>query len=126
MSDNYSIVPLIGVVLAIMLGFAAFFVSFLLAPLAVLTLFYLFLYLRERSRSAGARPGGDDEADAGDSELAERIAREREAREREMEREREGIPVEQLLATVRGRDQAGEVSEDAAREAASEPPERRP
>ena len=125
MSDNYSIVPLIGVVLAIMLGFAAFFISFLLAPLAVLVLFYLFLYLRERSRGGGARAGGDEQADGGDSELAERIAREREAREREMEREREGIPVEQLLATARGRDQAGDVSESAASEAAGEPHERR-
>jgi hypothetical protein len=107
MSDNYSIVPLIGIVLVIMLGFAAFFISFLLAPLAVLAIFYLFLYMRERSRSRGEGPA------AGDVDLANRIAREREAREREMEREREGVPVEELLAAARGEQRAnGGSTED--------------
>jgi hypothetical protein len=96
MSDNYSILPLIGIVALIMLGFAAFFVSFLLAPVAVLAVFYLFLFLRERSRSRG---GGE----AVSPETAERIQREREARELEMEREREGVPVEELLASARRR-----------------------
>lgn len=93
--DNYSIFPLLAIVLVIMLGFAAFFISFLLAPLAVLGIFYLFLFMRERSRSRreGVTPDPDLEA---------RLAREREAREREMEREREGIPVEELLANARG------------------------
>jgi len=89
MSDNYSALPLIGIVLAIMLGFAAFFISFLLAPLAVLALFYLFMFARDRSKSR---------ADGGQPpELSERMAREAEARKLRVEREREGIPVEDLL-----------------------------
>ncbi|MEA2299226.1 MAG: hypothetical protein QOF77_2162 [Solirubrobacteraceae bacterium] len=50
----------VGVVILALLGFAAFFVGFLLAPLLLLLIFSLAFAARNRSSGPEARPAGDD------------------------------------------------------------------
>jgi hypothetical protein len=58
------VLSLVGVVLLTLIAFSAFFVGFLLAPLAVLLFFSLIFYTRNRSeaskgeQTAEAEPGG--------------------------------------------------------------------
>jgi hypothetical protein len=51
-----SVFSLIGVVLLTLIAFSAFFIGFLLAPLAILLFFSLIFYARNRS---GGRDGGE-------------------------------------------------------------------
>jgi hypothetical protein len=50
-SRRYNPFELVGVVLIVLLAFASFFISFLLAPLAVLGLFYFILAATDRAKS---------------------------------------------------------------------------
>jgi hypothetical protein len=52
-SRRYNPFELVGVVLIVLLAFASFFISFLLAPLAVLGLFYFILAATDRAKSDG-------------------------------------------------------------------------
>jgi hypothetical protein len=88
---KYSPLTLIGIVVIVMLGFAAFFISFLVAPLAILALFYFVLAASERSKGE-SKPKGDEEGDVPPpSARAQLLQRETEARERQLEREREQL-----------------------------------
>jgi hypothetical protein len=93
-SASGSALAILGVVLLIMAGFAVFFFSFLLAPLAVLVIFYVVYFAVERSRKTRGGTG------APSPEASERMLREAEARQREIERERVGIGVEEALGRV--------------------------
>jgi hypothetical protein len=68
---RYNPFELVGVVLIVLLAFASFFISFLLAPLAVLGLFYFILAATDRAKSedGGGNGNGHGEqptqADAG-------------------------------------------------------------
>jgi hypothetical protein len=48
---RYNPFELVGVVLIVLLAFASFFISFLLAPLAVLGLFYFILAATDRAKA---------------------------------------------------------------------------
>ncbi len=48
--DGYKPFQLIGVIVISLLGFAAFFLSFLLAPLAILAVFYFVFAASDRSK----------------------------------------------------------------------------
>lgn len=77
--ERYHPMALIGVALIALLGFAVFFLSFLVAPLAILMIFYVGFAASDRSKrpsgtASPATPGRD------------RLAREAEARRRVIER----------------------------------------
>lgn len=68
--DHYSAFQLIGVIVIALLGFAAFFLSFLLAPLAILAIFYVGFAAADRNRRDGNGKGngngnGDDHSGDG-------------------------------------------------------------
>jgi small-conductance mechanosensitive channel len=59
---RYQPLALITLTLVVLLGFAMFFLSFLVAPLAILTVFYLGFTAADRARRAGnGRPAADEE-----------------------------------------------------------------
>ena len=58
--DNYSAFQLIGVIVIALLGFAVFFLSFLLAPLAILAVFYVGFAAADRNRRDGNGKGNGD------------------------------------------------------------------
>jgi hypothetical protein len=69
--DRYQPMALIGVTMIALLGFAMFFLSFLVAPLAILMIFYVGFAASDRAKRNGS---------------AARLASEAEARQRIMER----------------------------------------
>jgi ABC-type multidrug transport system fused ATPase/permease subunit len=66
---------LVGIVLLTLLGFSAFFVGFLLAPLAVLGFFALLFYSRNRTRAARGS-NESTESEASEAEARSRLIRE--------------------------------------------------
>lgn len=54
--ERYNPLALISVVLIALLGFAVFFLSFLVAPLAILLIFYLGFAASDRSKRNGNAP----------------------------------------------------------------------
>lgn len=54
--EQYQPLALIGVVLVALLLFAAFFLAFLVAPLAILAIFYILFAASDRSKRAGGGP----------------------------------------------------------------------
>jgi small-conductance mechanosensitive channel len=69
--DRYQPMALIGVTMVALLGFAMFFLGFLVAPLAILMIFYVGFAASDRAKRNGS---------------AARLASEAEARQRIMER----------------------------------------
>ena len=57
--DGYKPFQLIGVIVIALLGFAVFFLSFLLAPLAILALFYVGFATSDRNKRDGNGNGKD-------------------------------------------------------------------
>jgi hypothetical protein len=57
--DGYKPLQLIGVILLALLGFAVFFLSFLLAPLAILLLFYVGFSSADRSKRGQGNGNGN-------------------------------------------------------------------
>jgi hypothetical protein len=55
---RYNPFELVGVVLIVLLAFASFFISFLLAPLAVLGLFYFILAATDRAKAENGNGNG--------------------------------------------------------------------
>lgn len=51
--ERYSILPLMGVVLVALIGFCIFFLGFLVAPLAVLIIFYVVFSAIDRNKGKG-------------------------------------------------------------------------
>ncbi len=92
-NEQYSPLALLGVVLASLLLFAVFFLGFLVAPMAVLLLFYVGFSAVDRSRKrpkrdADAVPGEDDEDGARHVQSAEeRLAHESTLRRAERDRQ---------------------------------------
>lgn len=74
--EPYRLLELAGLIVVVLLGFAAFFVSFLVAPVAVILLAYLLL--RAMERGTGGRPA---EAPQDTLERRARLDRERVARQ---------------------------------------------
>ena len=64
--DHYSAFQLIGVIVIALLGFAVFFLSFLLAPLAILAIFYVGFAAADRNRRDG-NGNGNGNGNGGDS-----------------------------------------------------------
>jgi hypothetical protein len=52
--DSYQPMQLVSVTLIALLGFAVFFLSFLVAPLAILTIFYVGFAASDRSKRNGS------------------------------------------------------------------------
>jgi hypothetical protein len=85
---RYSPLALIGVLVFVLLGFAAFFVSFLIMPMLALVVFYISLASKERLKKDRAPPpGASEHAQAEASARAVLLRREEEARERQAKRE---------------------------------------
>jgi hypothetical protein len=93
-NEQYQPLALLAVVLGSLLLFAVFFLGFLVAPLAILLLFYVGFSAVDRSRKSG---GGGHQA-SGDSDASdvehryedsaeERLAREAAQRRAEMDRQ---------------------------------------
>lgn len=61
--DGYKPFQLIGVIVIALLGFAVFFLSFLLAPLAILVLFYVGFATSDRNKRDGNGNGHAEEAE---------------------------------------------------------------
>lgn len=61
---QYQPMALVGVTLLALVGFAAFFLSFLVAPLAILVLFYVGFAAADRSRRNGTAVRLQQEAEA--------------------------------------------------------------
>jgi hypothetical protein len=57
--ERYQPLALIGVTLIALLGFAVFFLSFLVAPLAILLIFYVGFAASDRSKRNGSAPPAD-------------------------------------------------------------------
>ena len=74
--ERYRPVELFMLIVAVMLGFAAFFVTFLLAPIVVILVVYLLLRFMERGSPPGARAPYSDSL-----ERRARLDRERQARQ---------------------------------------------
>lgn len=62
--DRYQPMALVGVTLVALVGFAVFFLSFLVAPLAILMIFYVGFAASDRSKRNGSTPRLADEAEA--------------------------------------------------------------
>lgn len=77
--ERYQPLALIGVTLIALLGFAVFFLSFLVAPLAILMIFYVGFAASDRSK----RPNGSATPATPNQD---RLAREAEARRQVIER----------------------------------------
>src|SRR4051794_39925357 len=62
--DRYQPMALVGVTMIALLGFAVFFLSFLVAPLAILIIFYVGFAASDRAKPKGppARPAPGPEA----------------------------------------------------------------
>jgi hypothetical protein len=71
---RYNPFELVGVVLIVLLAFASFFISFLLAPLAVLGLFYFILAATDRAKAEG-NGNGNGHGNGGRSESESRSQR---------------------------------------------------
>jgi hypothetical protein len=89
--ERYQPLALIGVTLIALLGFAVFFLSFLVAPLAILLIFYVGFAASDRSKRNGSAPPAEDqeaeevvvdEADA----RAQTLAREAQYRRQQLDR----------------------------------------
>ncbi|HWH10161.1 MAG TPA: hypothetical protein VG165_03470 [Solirubrobacteraceae bacterium] len=63
--ERTHVLGLIGIVLATLIAFSAFFVGFLLAPLAILLFFSLIFYSRNRSAARKGPPAGEAETTGG-------------------------------------------------------------
>ena len=105
---RYSPFVLIGILVLVMLGFALFFVGFLIAPAAVLVIFYIGLITRERTRGEKTAAGSSQNAQAEASARAVLLKREAEARERQARREAEAREQEE----EQGRQQEQEPQRD--------------
>jgi hypothetical protein len=57
--ERYQPLALIGVTLLALLGFAVFFLSFLVAPLAILLIFYVGFAASDRSKRNGSAPAAE-------------------------------------------------------------------
>jgi hypothetical protein len=68
---RYNPFELVGVVLIVLLAFASFFISFLLAPLAVLGLFYFILAATDRAKAEGNGNGNGGRSGAAESPAGE-------------------------------------------------------
>jgi ABC-type multidrug transport system fused ATPase/permease subunit len=64
LDDGYQPMALVGVVLIALLGFAVFFLSFLVAPLAILMIFYVGFAASDRSKRNGSSARLANEAEA--------------------------------------------------------------
>jgi small-conductance mechanosensitive channel len=62
--DRYQPMALIGVTLIALIGFAMFFLSFLVAPLAILMIFYVGFAASDRSKRNGSTQRLANEAEA--------------------------------------------------------------
>jgi hypothetical protein len=88
--ERYQPLALIGVTLIALLGFAVFFLSFLVAPLAILLIFYVGFAASDRSKRNGSAPAAEaeeeevvvDEADV----RAQTLAREAQYRRQQLDR----------------------------------------
>jgi hypothetical protein len=74
--ERYRPFELFMLIIVVMLGFAAFFVTFLLAPIVVILIVYLLLRFMERGSTPGARAPYSDSL-----ERRARLDRERQARQ---------------------------------------------
>jgi hypothetical protein len=84
---RYSPLALIGVLVIVLLGFAAFFISFLIMPLLALAVFYISLASKERMKKDKPPAAVSEHAQAEASARAVLLKREEEARERQAKRE---------------------------------------
>jgi hypothetical protein len=84
---RYSPLALIGMLVIVLLGFAAFFISFLIMPLLALAVFYISLASKERMKKDRPPAGDSEHAQAEASARAVLLKREEEARERQAKRE---------------------------------------
>jgi hypothetical protein len=84
---RYSPLALIGVLVIVLLGFAAFFISFLIMPLLALAVFYISLASKERMKKDKPPAGLSEHAQAEASARAVLLKREDEARERQAKRD---------------------------------------
>jgi hypothetical protein len=89
--ERYQPLALIGVTLIALLGFAVFFLSFLVAPLAILLIFYVGFAASDRSKRNGSAPAAEaeeneqvvvDKADV----RAQTLAREAQYRRQQLDR----------------------------------------
>ena len=62
--ERYQPLALIGVTMVALLGFAVFFLSFLVAPLAILMIFYVGFAASDRSKRNGSTARMAEEAEA--------------------------------------------------------------
>jgi len=62
--DRYSPMALIGVTMIALVGFAVFFLSFLVAPLAILMIFFVGFSASDRSKRNGSTTRLAEEAEA--------------------------------------------------------------
>ncbi|HEU4655949.1 MAG TPA: hypothetical protein VFR97_00405 [Capillimicrobium sp.] len=69
--ERYQPLALIGVTLIALLGFAVFFLSFLVAPLAILLIFYVGFAASDRTRRTQGRREAEPAADAAPAPAAE-------------------------------------------------------
>jgi hypothetical protein len=89
--ERYQPLALIGVTLIALLGFAVFFLSFLVAPLAILLIFYVGFAASDRSKRNGSAPADADEdeqvvvVDPADAR-AQTLAREAQYRRQSLDR----------------------------------------
>jgi hypothetical protein len=79
--ERYQPMALIGVTLIALLGFAVFFLSFLVAPLAILMIFYVGFAASDRSKRTNGNGNGHTS-----NPNTVRLAREAEARRHVIER----------------------------------------
>ncbi len=88
-NEQYSPLALLGVVLASLLLFAAFFLGFLVAPMAVLLLFYVAFSAVDRSRRQPKRGVADAPRDGATGAVSaeERLAHESTLRRAERDRQ---------------------------------------
>jgi hypothetical protein len=90
--ERYQPLALIGVTLIALLGFAVFFLSFLVAPLAILLIFYVGFAASDRSKRNSSAPAAASEHEAqpavvDEAELrAQTLAREAQYRRQSLDR----------------------------------------
>jgi hypothetical protein len=91
--ERYQPLALIGVTLIALLGFAVFFLSFLVAPLAILLIFYVGFAASDRSKRNGSAPAaeteeeGPEEVVVDEADLrAQTLAREAQYRRQQLDR----------------------------------------
>ena len=82
--ERYNPLGLISVMLVALLGFAVFFLSFLVAPLAILAIFYVGFAASDRAKRTQGNGSGPSLAN-------QRLAHEAEARQGTMERSDEEL-----------------------------------